>query len=165
MRPKLVLVAALARDRTIGAAGKMPWHFAEDLKAFKAATMGTALIMGRKTFDSIGRPLPGRLNIVITRDPSALAAAHPGVVAVESLERAIGEVAGRGIAVASVIGGGEIYSLALPLAAEVLLTHVPHGGGGDTFFPAWDPAAWEEIAREAIGPCTRVRYRRRASLP
>lgn len=159
-RPRIVLVAAVARDGTIGAAGRMPWHFPDDLRAFRAATTGTALVMGRKTFDSIGRVLPGRLNVVITRNPAAFAAAHPDAVATDSLGRALDEAAARGNAVASVIGGGEVYALALPLADEMLVTYVPHDGGGDTFFPAWDAAEWDEVAREPVGPCTRVRYRR-----
>lgn len=160
-RPRVVLVAAVARDRTIGKDGGIPWRLPEDLKHFRRLTMGTALVMGRKTFDSIGRPLPGRDNIVVTRSPEAFAEAHPGAFAAASLEEAIALAHRRGALTVSVAGGGDVYAAALPVADEMVLTYVPYEGGGDVFFPVWDPAAWDEVSREAVGPATAVRYRRR----
>lgn len=162
-RPRVVLVAAIARDGTIGKDGSIPWHFPDDLRFFKRATTGTALVMGRKTHASIGRPLPGRDNIVVTRDPARLAAESPGVLPAASLAEALSLAARRGAATVSVAGGAELYALALPLADELLLTYVPHAGGGDTFFPPWDRTEWEETSREDVGPSVAVRYRRRSS--
>ena len=160
-RPRIVLVAAFARDRTIGVAGGIPWKHAEDLASFKRSTMGTTLVMGRRTYDSIGRPLPGRETIVVTRAPAAFAAAHPGTFAAGSLGEAIALAASRGAQTVSVAGGGEVYALALPIADEMLLTEIPVDGGGDTFFPAWDEAEWDEASREAVGTAVKVRYVRR----
>jgi dihydrofolate reductase len=159
-RPRIVLVAAMAKDRTIAKGGKIPWRYPEDLRFFKEVTMGTALVMGRKTYDSIGRALPGRLNVVVTRDAAALRARAPGVEAVGSLAEAYALAASRGEAVASVIGGGEIYREAMPQADEVLLTEVPEPGGGDVFFPVLDPT-WREASRERRGPVEIVRWLRR----
>jgi dihydrofolate reductase len=163
-RPKIVLVAALARDRTIGKDGGIPWRFPEDMRWFKMHTTGTALVMGRKTWASIGRPLLGRdqIVVVVSRAPAAVAARHPGVGAVGSLGAAIDYAASRGATTLSVIGGGEIYEEAMPLADEMLLTHVPHEGGGDVLFPAWHDEEWEEAERWVVGRCVSVRYRRRA---
>jgi dihydrofolate reductase len=160
-RPRIVVIAAMARDRTIGKGGKMPWHYSEDSRFFKAITMGTALVMGRKTFASLGRALPGRANIVVTRRPESLARAQPDVLAARSLDEAIGLAAGRGDRTVSVIGGAEIYAAALPLADELILTHVPEDGGGDVFFPKFDEAAWVETSRERRERVEIVRYVRR----
>ena len=151
----------MARDRTIGKAGGIPWHHPGEQAFFKAVTMGTALVMGRKTFDSIGRVLPGRDNIVVTRDPHSLASAKPGVFAVASLDEAIALATSRGAATISVAGGGEIYAAALPLADEMILSRVPESGGGDVFFPEFDEAQWRETAREMRGVVAIVRYERR----
>ncbi|MCE9638075.1 MAG: dihydrofolate reductase [Planctomycetes bacterium] len=156
-RPKVVLVAGVARDCTIGLAGSIPWRFPDDMKAFKRITMGTALVMGRKTYDSIGKPLPGRDNIVITRRPAEFAAAHPGTFPVASLDEALTLAASRGATVASVIGGGEIYTAALPIADEMVLTQIPHEGGGDVFFPRWHPEDWDEVSRVVAGQVVVVR--------
>ena len=159
--PKVVLVAGMARDRTIGKGGKIPWHYHDDMRFFKVVTMGTALVMGRKTFESIGRVLPGRDNIVITRDPRTLAKAKPGVFAVASLDDAFALAKKRGAKAISVIGGGEIYEAALPLADAMVLTYVPEPGGGDVFFPAFDESEWRETSREQRGRVTVVRWARR----
>lgn len=155
----MVIVAGIGRNRALGLGGKLPWHAPEDLKFFKRHTVGTALVMGRKTFDSIGRPLPGRVNVVVTRDPEAFEAAHPGVVARATLREAIGE-ASRRAHVVTVGGGGVIYREALPLADEMLLTFHDYDGPFDVSFPEWDPREWEETSREAVGSATAVRYRR-----
>lgn len=160
-RPRVVLVAGVARDRTIGRDGGIPWRYAEDMRAFKAGTMGSALVMGRKTMESIGRLLPGRETIVISREPAQVARRWPGAHAADSLAAALDVAVGLGLATVSILGGGEIYALALPVADELLITYVPEDGGGDTFFPEWDPAEWVEVERETIERVERVRYVRR----
>jgi dihydrofolate reductase len=121
--------------------------------------MGTALVMGRKTYESFGaKPLPGRDNIVVTRSPDAYRAAHPEAIVVGSLDEALATAVARGARSASVIGGSEIYAAALPVADEMLLTYVDHPGGGDVFFPPWDASEWEEMSREPLGAATLVRY-------
>jgi dihydrofolate reductase len=157
---RVVLVAALARDRTIGVDGGLPWHYPDDLKRFKQDTLGTALIMGRKTLESIGRPLPKRPNIVLTRDPQRLTERFPGILAVRDLDAGLQAAVDSGLGTASVIGGGQVYEAALPRADALLLTFVPHDGGGDTFFPAWDKALFHAVEREPIGALERVLFER-----
>ena len=142
-RSPLTLVAAMGRNRVIGLNGDMPWHFSEDLKHFKRTTMGGVMIMGRKTFDSIGRPLPGRRTIVITRSADW---SHDGVEVVHSLEHAL--TAAGAEAPVFVVGGGEIYAQALPLATRLVLTEIDDAPEGDTFFPAWSREEWAETARD-----------------
>lgn len=146
---KLALIWAMSRNRTIGRGNALPWHLPEDMKYFKRVTLGNPIIMGRKTWKSIGRPLPGRTNIVITRD----AAFHAdGVRVALSLEQAMAlaeEVClSDGTEEAMVIGGAEIYALALPHAQRLYLTQVHADVEGDTYFPPLDPAQWHEVARE-----------------
>jgi dihydrofolate reductase len=147
--PKLSLLAALARNRVIGRQGRLPWHLPEDLKRFKRMTLGAPVIMGRKTYESIledlGKPLPGRDNIVISRTPGFSA---PGCRAVTSLGAAIAEAARGGGSEQFVIGGAEIYRLALPLAARMHLTEIDADFEGDAFFPEFDPVEWRESGRE-----------------
>ena len=162
-RPRIVLVAGVARDGTIGRDGGIPWRYPEDLRTFKRATLGTALVMGRRTLESIGRLLPGRTSIVLSRDPAGVEARWPGCRGAASLEEAIDVARGLGATTVSVTGGGEVYALALPVADELLLTHVPEDGGGDVHFPAWDRAEWTEVARETVERVEVVRYRRRSS--
>ena len=142
-RPPLTLVAAMGRNRVIGLDGDMPWHFSEDLKHFKRTTMGGVMIMGRKTFDSIGRPLPGRRTIVITRSADW---SHDGVEVVHSLDQAL-TVAGSEAPV-FVVGGGEIYAQSLPLATRLVLTEIDDAPDGDTFFPEWSREEWAETNRD-----------------
>lgn len=153
---KIALVWAMAQNRVIGRNNKLPWYLPEDLKYFKRITMGKPVIMGRKTFESIGKPLPGRSNIVVTRNPDFAA---EGTRAVESLEAArdvcesIAEIDGS--TEAMVIGGAEIYEQALPLADKLYLTQVHAEVEGDTWFPDFDLGEWEETVREdfeAAGP-------------
>lgn len=153
---KLALVWAMAQNRVIGRNNALPWHLPEDLKYFKRITMGKPIIMGRKTFESIGKPLPGRTNIVVTRNPDWH---HDGVKVVSSLEAArelcesIAEI--DGTEEAMVIGGAEIYRQALPLADRLYLTEVHAEVNGDTVFPDFDRSQWQETAREdfeAVGP-------------
>ena len=148
----VVLVAAVARNRVIGRDGVMPWHLPEDLRRFKALTMGHTLVMGRRTYDSIGRPLPGRRTVVITRQADW---AVEGVTTAGSLEAALALVVGD----AYVVGGGEIYALALPLADRLELTEVDSAPVGDTYFPEVGPD-WRETAREPHDGYAFVTYRR-----
>lgn len=139
---RITLIAALGRNRVIGRDGQMPWHLPEDLRHFKATTLGHPLLMGRRTFDSIGRPLPGRRSIVITRSPDWH---HPGVESAHSFPSALA-LAGPADEV-FVIGGGEVYAAALPFAHAMVLTEVDAEPEGDTYFPEWDPEQWSEVAR------------------
>jgi len=153
---KLALIWAMSRNRVIGRNNALPWHLSEDLRYFKRITLGKPIIMGRKTWESIGRPLPGRTNIVITRDKSFQAA---GARVVHSLDDAlrlaehIGVIEGAEEAI--VIGGAEIYALALPKAERLYLTQVHAEVQGDAWFPEFDVSQWQELAREdfnAEGP-------------
>lgn len=144
----ITLVVARARNGVIGNKGALPWHLPADLKRFKAITIGKAVVMGRKTFESIGKPLPGRQNIVLTRQAGWTA---PGVTVVPNLAEAIA-AAGLDPRVRGhimIIGGAEIYALALPIATRVELTEVDAEPEGDTILPPFDPARWAEVAREA----------------
>ena len=150
----------------IGLRGGLPWRIPEDMKFFRRVTTGTVLVMGRRTFDSIGKPLPGRTNVVVTRDPAPFLAAHPTVIARETIDEALdaarAECVRQGLTTISVIGGGVIYAQALPHADEMLLTHIDYDGAGDVHFPAYDLAQWDVVSREPVGPATAVRYRRRS---
>lgn len=159
-RAPLHLVAAMGRDRAIGKAGALPWRVPEDLKRFKALTTGHAVIMGRKTFESIGRPLPNRRNLVVTRGGASL---PEGVEACGSLEAAI-LLARQADPEPMVIGGGEIYRESLPLATHLHLTTIDmEVEGCDVFFPAFDESAFELVSREpaATAGVAFLLYRRR----
>lgn len=136
---------AVAANGVIGRGGELPWRLSTDLKRFKADTMGKSVVMGRKTYDSIGKPLPGRQNIVLTRDA---AFRRDGVEVVRSIDEALrlAQVRRRclpGEAEACVIGGGEIFAEAMPLADRLHVTHVLADVEGDTFLPAIDPELWQ----------------------
>ena len=137
------LIVATDDGGGIGLRGGLPWHLPDDLRRFKALTLGKPVVMGRRTWDSIGRPLPGRLNIVVSRDPRL---AIQGATVVGTLEAAL--AAAGGVPEVCVIGGAEIYRLALPLADTIHLTEVHANVGADTHFPSLDPAQWVEVARE-----------------
>lgn len=144
--PDITLVVARARNGVIGNAGALPWQLPADLRHFKAITIGKPVVMGRKTFESIGRPLPGRHNIVLTRQPGWQA---PGVSVAANLTDAM-VAAGmdpRPRGDVMIIGGAEIYALALPVATRVELTEVDAEPVGDTVLPAFDAHAWREVAR------------------
>lgn len=144
----ITLIAAMARDGAIGRAGAMPWHLPEDLKHFRAATWGKPVLMGRRTFASIGKPLPGRRNLVLTREPASLPAGAEGFA---TLASALAAVAGTPEAM--VIGGGEIYRAAWTLADRLLLTVIDLAvPDADTWFPAVDPADWTLLAEQAGDP-------------
>ncbi|SCK06145.1 dihydrofolate reductase [Vogesella sp. LIG4] len=154
MRPTLTLVAAMAHDNVIGIDNTLPWHLPEDLKHFKAVTLGKPVIMGRKTFDSIGRPLPGRLNIVITRQQDWQ---HEGVSVAHSLEAALA-LAGAAEEVC-VIGGANLYEQALPLADKLCLTHIALEVAGDARFPRWQAEQWQCSEGEEQLAANGLRYR------
>ncbi|MCL7996924.1 dihydrofolate reductase [Brucella sp. 21LCYQ03] len=147
----LSIVVAASENNVIGRDNDMPWKLSTDLKRFKALTLGKPVIMGRKTWESIGRPLPGRPNIVVTRDAGFKA---DGATIVSSLEEAI--ELGRKLAIelsvdeVCIIGGGKIYAQALPFADRVHLTRVLATIDGDTFFPALDSKIWKEISSEDV---------------
>jgi dihydrofolate reductase len=140
---QLCVVAALASNGVIGARGGLPWRLPGDLKRFKALTMGHPVIMGRRTWASIGRALPGRRNIVVTRQTEFAA---PGAEVAASLEDAIALCGGA--ALAFVIGGAELYAAALPIADALELTEIDAAFEGDTEFPAFERNAWREVRRE-----------------
>jgi dihydrofolate reductase len=140
---QLTLVVAIDAQRGIGVDNKLPWHLPEDLAHFKRVTLGQPIIMGRKTFDSIGRALPGRRNIVITRNAGWR---HEGVDAVTSLQAALDLIQD---APASVIGGAQIFNAAMDIADRMIVTEIDHSFDCDTFFPPIDPSVWVETARES----------------
>lgn len=148
---KIVLVVAVARNGVIGRDGDLPWRLPSDLKRFKALTLGKPVLMGRKTWDSIGRPLPGRPNIVITRDKSFAA---PGAEVVASLDEGLAaarrEAAALGVDEICVIGGGQIYAQVFDRADILHVTHVEADVEGDTRFPEIDPAVFDKIVEEPI---------------
>lgn len=142
---ELVIVAAVARNRVIGKSNALPWHIPGELKHFRAVTTEHAVIMGRKTFESIGKPLPNRRNIVITRDRSLRI---EGCETAPSLTEAIA-MARASDSAPRVIGGAQIYAEAMPLATELVLTEIDREYEGDAFFPAVDRAVWREVRRVA----------------
>jgi dihydrofolate reductase len=144
---RLVLIAALDRNHAIGRDNALPWRLSDDLKRFKALTLGKPLLMGRKTAQSLGRALPGRLNLVLTRSGEVPFA---GMQAVGSTEQALQRAQAEGAAELCVIGGGEIYALCLASAARMHLTRVDtEVEGADAFFPRFDSDEWRVESREA----------------
>lgn len=141
--PRISIIVAMSKNRIIGKDGNMPWHLSEDLKRFRQITMGHHIVMGRKTWESIGRVLPGRKHIIISRKPGYEVA---GAKVVDSLTAAI--AAARGDSEIFVIGGSEIYALVLPFADRILATEIDRKYEGDTYFPELEKRIWREIARE-----------------
>lgn len=150
---RVYLVAAVAANGVIGAHGKLPWHLPEDLRHFKALTLGHPVVMGRKTWESLGRALPGRENIVVTRAPGYAA---PGASVASSLEAALALCAGE--PTVFVIGGGELYAEALPLADGLVLTEIQRDYAGDARFPDYDRAAWRETQRKPQAGADGLRF-------
>ncbi len=139
----LALIAAVSENNVIGFENALPWRIPEDLARFKALTMGHVLVMGRKTYESIGRPLPGRITLVLTRRGDF---SVPGVLVARDRQEAVALVGGRD---AFIAGGAEIYALFLPLATTLYLTRVHDVYDGDTFFPPFDPREWRLVSEEA----------------
>jgi len=162
---RLTLVVAIDANGGIGIDNRMPWHLPEDFAHFKRVTLGKPVIMGRKTFDSIGRVLPGRRNIVVTRNADW---SHEGAERAASLDAAIAML---GDASASIIGGAQIFAQAMDVAGAMIVTHIDRVFGCDTFFPPIDAAVWRETARdthhsEANGfDYAFATYARREALP
>ena len=135
----------MGSNRAIGAQGKLPWHIPEDLKRFKALTLGHPIVMGRKTYESIGRLLPGRTSVIVTRERGY---AVPGALVAHSLDAAL--VQCTDAEEVFVIGGGELFAEALARAQRIYLTHVDLAPPADTFFPPLDPAQWREVRCETL---------------
>jgi dihydrofolate reductase len=154
----VTIVAAVARNGVIGVGGGLPWHLPEDLRRFKELTIGHVLVMGRRTYESTGRPLPGRTTVVVTRRPDWSAGADevirardvPGALALAT------EIDDE----VFVVGGGQVYEEALPLADRLELTFVDAEPEGDTFFPELDWSQWREVAREEGDGVAYVTYER-----
>ncbi len=156
-RQALVLVAAMAKNRVIGQANRIPWHLPEDLKHFRALTIGHAVIMGRATYDSMGKPLPKRRNIVVSRNP---ARRIEGVEMAKDLASAIA-LARQTDDEPRVIGGGQLYAEALPLATRLYLTELDATYEGDTFFPRFPPNQWAVVEERRGEGATYFTYQRR----
>jgi len=140
----IAIIVAMARNRTIGINNSLPWRCPADLKHFKALTMGHHMIMGRKTFESIGKPLPGRTTVVVTRNPDLQI---PGCTMAASLPEALAACAGD--PQIFIVGGAEIYAQALPLADTLYITEIKNTVEGDAHFPDFGPETWQEVARES----------------
>jgi dihydrofolate reductase len=157
MSKRIVLVAAVARNRVIGDGPDIPWRIPGEQAEFKRLTMGHILVMGRTTYESIGRPLPGRSTIVLTRDRSwsadGVRVAHSFLDALAQAALLPGEVL--------VVGGAQVYAEALPMAAEQIISEIPLEPEGDALYPVIDPAVWEVVEKETFDGYERVTWLRR----
>jgi dihydrofolate reductase len=159
---KIVLVAAIGENNVIGRAGQLPWRLKSDLKHFRALTIGKPVVMGRKTYESIGKPLQGRTNIVLSRD---LSLKVPGGVLATSLDAALAiarqDAAKRGVDEIMVIGGSDVFEATVAMASRLQITHVEAAPEGDALFPPIDPEVWREVTREehAAGPGDDANFR------
>ena len=149
----IVLLAAVAQNGVIGRDNTLPWRLKSDMQHFRSVTMGKPMVMGRRTYQSIGKPLPGRTTIVVSRDP---AFAAPGILVAPNLaaalEAARGDALRRGAGAIVVAGGGDIYVQAMPVATQLSITEVRKNVDGDARFPAIDPQSWREISRSEHQP-------------
>lgn len=143
---KISIIVAKGKNNVIGRDNQLPWHLPGDLKHFKNTTIGHHVIMGRKTFESMGKPLPGRTSIVITRNKDY--AVPPGHHVVNSLDEALDLARSKALSQVYVLGGAEIFKLALPLTDELVITEIDAAPEGDTFFPPLNDEAWEKVAQE-----------------
>jgi len=151
---EIILIAALAKNRVIGRNNSIPWHIKEDLKHFRKTTSGSVVIMGRKTYESIGRPLPNRTNIVMTKNPKGLC----DVIEVENKVKALKE-ASKFSNHAYVIGGEIIYKEFISSAKKMVLTEIDIITEGDTFFPEWEQRQWREVSRtENIDNLLKIKF-------
>lgn len=142
---RISLIAAVAKNRVIGRRGKLPWRIPADMKHFKATTMGKPIVMGRKTFESIGVALPGRTNIVVTNNPTIV---DDDIIKAKSVHEALKLARAEGGPEVMVIGGGQIYDATMPIADRIYLTEVKKDYDGDAWFPHIDPAIWREVNRK-----------------
>ncbi|MDR8524967.1 type 3 dihydrofolate reductase [Shewanella fidelis] len=140
---KIAMIAAMANNRVIGKDNQMPWHLPEDLRHFKAMTLGKPVVMGRKTYESIGRPLPGRHNIVISRQADLMI---DGVTTVTSFDDA--KLAAGDCEELVIMGGGQLYEMLLSQADILYLTEIALDVEGDTYFPDWNDGSWQEVSRD-----------------
>ncbi|MBI5804958.1 dihydrofolate reductase [candidate division TA06 bacterium] len=154
--PEKIIVVAMTRDRVIGLNGRMPWHISDDLKLFKKITLGGTVIMGRTTFESIGKPLPGRNNIVV----SATVKEIPGATVCQGFEKAVKKAEALGSKI-FFIGGASIYKQALPLADAMHISWVNQEYAGDTHFPEFNPDLWQEKEKNEYPEFTHVLYQRK----
>lgn len=146
------IIAAYAHGRVIGYQNSLPWHLPEDLQHFKATTLGHSVIMGRKTWESLGRPLPGRENVVITRNTEyQTMGAHTAPSLAAALNRSFNKAP-------FIIGGAEIYQQALALASHLYLTEIDLDVKGDAWFPEWSPEDWKETSRDSRISATGIRF-------
>jgi dihydrofolate reductase len=158
---QIVLVAAIGENNAIGIDGGLPWHISSDLKHFRALTLNRPVIMGRKTFESIGKPLDQRTNIVVSRSLERIGS---GVVLATSIDAALGyartDAEKRGVNEIMAIGGGDIFAALMPRASRLEITHVHASPEGDSFFPEIDPQQWEQRSRREIpaGPKDSARF-------
>jgi dihydrofolate reductase len=148
-KPRVAFVVAAARNGVIGRDGRLPWHISSDLQRFKALTMGKPVLMGRRTWESLPRrPLPGRVNIVVTRQAGYAAA---GAVVARDLDHALAVAAEVGTDEICVIGGGEVFRELMPKADRLYLSEIDLDPAGDTFLPPVNPGEWQETSREVVG--------------
>jgi dihydrofolate reductase len=157
-RPQVVAIAAVARNRVIGAGLEIPWSLPGDQRRFKQLTWGHPMVMGRLTYDSIGRPLPGRTTLVVSRDP---AFAPDGVEVLADVEAALDRACGLDGEVVFVVGGGQVYRAAWERLDALEITEVEAEPDGDVLFPPVDARAWAEVSREVHDGFAYVRYERR----
>ena len=155
---KTIIIAALSENRVIGRDNAIPWHYPADMKHFRRVTRGHAVVAGRKTYETFQtRPLPQRRNFVLTRNPAYAVA--EGVVVCASLAEVLR--CARGSEKLFVLGGAQVYEQALPVADEMILTHLPIEVEGDAYFPAWDEGEWKMVERCSEGELVFATYRRR----
>lgn len=145
---RISIIVAMAKNKVIGVDGTLPWHLSSDLKNFKRVTMGKPIVMGRKTYESIGRPLPGRENIILTRDE---AYQQPGCSVLHDVDALLDYC--KDHEEVMITGGSEIYQLLLARATRIYLTEVDVNVDGDTFFPDYNPALWQETSRTEHAAC------------
>lgn len=152
----MAIIAALTKDNVIGKAGKLPWHISDDLKNFRKLTSGNSVVMGRKTFESIGKPLPNRHNIVVSSSLSVV----PGIDVCSSLEDALEKAKSYGRDI-FIIGGANLYQAAVPLVDKLYLSHVKESYDGDTYFPKIDFSQWNVESRQDFPEFELVVYKRK----
>ena len=157
---KVVIIAALSKNQVIGRNNGIPWHYPADMKHFRRTTRGHPVVAGRKTYESFQiRPLPHRLNLVLTRNPAYQA--DEGAIACQDLSQVLTIAQNHGAEKLFVLGGAEIYTLSLPLADEMILTHLPITVTGDAYFPEWDRNDWDITEEKRESDLVFATYRRR----